>query len=67
MYITLKKFTEVYSWPTMHGLRSMYKLARTEKNKYLNSFRKVGRRLLINPYTLFKTIESNPSTEEKNA
>lgn len=61
MYITLNQFATQHPWPTLSGIRSLYHKSRKEKNKFLEAFSKVGKRLLVCPDKFFRIVEENAS------
>ncbi len=59
MYITLKQFADKYQWPTLSALRALYFEATKGGNSFLPAFRKVGRRILVNPEKFFEIVHTN--------
>lgn len=58
MYITLKRFSEMYSWPSIDVLRIIYLQSRKGQNEFGPAFTKIGKRVHIEPETLFAIIET---------
>lgn len=56
-WLTFRQFCSVFPWPTESGLRALKYGASVGKNSFKSAFRKVGRRVLVNPSRLFAAID----------
>lgn len=56
-WITVRQFCLVFPWPSEPGLRALIHGAFVGNNSFKSAFRKVGRRVLVNPSRLFAAID----------
>lgn len=56
-WMTIRQFCLAFPWPTESGLRALKYGASVGKNSFKSAFRKVGRRVLVNPSRLFAAID----------
>ncbi len=58
--LTVNQFCLEYDWPTNAGLRQIIFDARHGKNKFQNSFKRVGRRILVDEEAFWNSVEMLP-------